>query len=132
MNASKMKENHCIKSVSRAYNIAQENSEATKQLCKIEDEGELRIDDLEVFKTSFWNKPIPQRKFDALINKNALLRQKAKNKPNVEQKSEKKTLYSLFALCPPKPIYDNYRPSTTSKSMKMPQVQKRINQKNLA
>lgn len=72
--------------------LIKENSEQTKKLCKVEDEGELRIDELEVFKTCFWNEPIPSRKLNHLVEKKLNQRLKSKERTNTVEKNR-------FASC---------------------------------
>lgn len=62
-----------------------ENQEETKKLCKVEEIGEFKIDDIDIFKTSFWNEPIPSRKMDAVVDKNLRQRLKSKEKANVQE-----------------------------------------------
>lgn len=85
---TRIKETQCTETISKAFNLVRENDETSKQLCKADDEGELRIDEMDIFKTSFWNEPIPKRKFDALITKNMIARLKSKQRINLPKQGE--------------------------------------------
>jgi hypothetical protein len=39
-----------------------------KEMCKAEQEGEYAISQMEIFKTCFWNEPIPMRKLDFIVD----------------------------------------------------------------
>jgi len=67
---------------------------------------------MEIFKTSFWNEPIPSRKFDALITKNMIARLKAKQKLNVEKVEPKRR--EARSLITRKPVFGIVRPSVAS------------------
>ena len=86
-----------MQTVKKTYKLIKENAEDTKELCKIQDDGELRIEDLEIFKTCFWNEPIPQRKLDSVIMKNLQARLRAKDSLNVEEKPPKINHYSMLS-----------------------------------
>ncbi len=43
-------------------------AEELKEICKAEQEGEYGISQMDIFKTCFWNEPIPMRKLDFIVN----------------------------------------------------------------
>jgi hypothetical protein len=82
---------------------------------------------MEIFKTSFWNEPIPKRKFDALIIKNMMARLKSKQKLNVEHKPRE-----TRSLITRKPIFGVARPSVAAEHQYTHLIQRREAKKGLA
>ena len=58
-----------------------------KEMCKAEQEGEYAISQMEIFKTCFWNEPIPMRKLDFIVDIKLQQRQKQKLNPKIIEES---------------------------------------------
>ena len=58
-----------------------------KAMCKTEQEGEYAISQMDIFKTCFWNEPIPMRKLDFIVDLKLQQRQKLKLNPKMKAES---------------------------------------------
>jgi hypothetical protein len=70
----------------------------------------MRIEDIEVFKTCFWNEPIPTRKLNHLVERKLSLRLKSKERQNTVEPS-KYANHSPFLIDRVKSNESNFDPS---------------------
>jgi hypothetical protein len=55
--------------INKKLNLIKENATESRELCKDDEDEDYVVKDIEIFKTCFWNEPIPKRKVDLIMQK---------------------------------------------------------------
>ena len=80
--------------IANSLGMIKETADELKAICKVEQEGEYGISQMDIFKTCFWNEPIPARKLDFIVDLKLQQREKKKLNPNTAEKSRNMNYYT--------------------------------------